>query len=386
MEKQFALGTYYLLALDHQFQSLYTAHYPKEIVHLIIKFYCRLFKIKIKCGQFHFMILFDNNIYSWGQNRLGQLGLGHFETINKPTKINLPDVVKISCGYSHTMALDKNGNLYAWGSCGSSQLGLDVVLNLTVSENHPCLVPLNHFTWNDPIKKIVAGAYFSMVQTASGKIYVCGSNYEGELGSNNSYERYQVEKFIRMNPTDKIITIKKIACGYSHSIALATTKEIFVWGAFGWENHNYKNTVPRDFGPTYSFLSSNIINVVCGKLYSAIITNEGDIYFQGKFYLDSDNNITLPKKITCPNLKKIACGSNHIMILTNSGEVYVQGCYVNGQLGLSFPSDIHSLQKLDLANIKDIVCGEGASFAITEMNEIYIWGNGYGRIPKKFTF
>jgi hypothetical protein len=58
-------------------------------------------------------------VYSWGQGKLGALGHGSENDEKLPKKIEgLKDIVKIECGSEYTMALDKNGKLFAFGQNG----------------------------------------------------------------------------------------------------------------------------------------------------------------------------------------------------------------------------------------------------------------------------
>jgi len=47
--------------------------------------------------------------YSWGNNEEGQLGLGHNTNQILHKKLNLPNVIAISCGGYHTVILLNNG-------------------------------------------------------------------------------------------------------------------------------------------------------------------------------------------------------------------------------------------------------------------------------------
>jgi len=67
----------------------------------------------------------DGNVYSWGYGKNG--ALGHKETIDvtQPKRIEgLSNIIKIECGCDFTMALDKDGKLWAFGSNNYGQLGL----------------------------------------------------------------------------------------------------------------------------------------------------------------------------------------------------------------------------------------------------------------------
>ena len=69
----------------------------------------------------------SNEIYSWGQNNLGQLGRGFVSSnYEKPSKISALDgkqIINISCGSDHCLALTSNGDVYGWGSNSYGQVG-----------------------------------------------------------------------------------------------------------------------------------------------------------------------------------------------------------------------------------------------------------------------
>jgi len=65
-------------------------------------------------------------VFGWGYNGSGQLGIGSTANQLTPTKLNgLVGVVisNLVCGFSHTLALSDGGALYGWGLNGFGQLG-----------------------------------------------------------------------------------------------------------------------------------------------------------------------------------------------------------------------------------------------------------------------
>jgi alpha-tubulin suppressor-like RCC1 family protein len=56
------------------------------------------------------------NVYAWGRNEDGKLGLGDTQNRTEPTLIpGLPKISKIFCGGHHSMALSREKKLYGWG-------------------------------------------------------------------------------------------------------------------------------------------------------------------------------------------------------------------------------------------------------------------------------
>lgn len=89
----------------------------------------------IACGNWHSLVLSqDGDVYSWGWNEHGQLGLTNSPspTVALPTLVDIAsssatssDVsfVSISCGSRHSAAVSEGGMLYCWGWNGYGQLG-----------------------------------------------------------------------------------------------------------------------------------------------------------------------------------------------------------------------------------------------------------------------
>ena len=66
----------------------------------------------------------EGNVWSAGNNSVGQLGLGDYENITSPEKItSLPTIITIAAGNFHSLFLDSNGNVWSVGYNNYGQLG-----------------------------------------------------------------------------------------------------------------------------------------------------------------------------------------------------------------------------------------------------------------------
>lgn len=65
--------------------------------------------MRVACGVGHLAAITNTgDLYMWGRNRQGCLGLGHIKDQHFPLKVSVgAHVLDISCGVDHTMAMCK---------------------------------------------------------------------------------------------------------------------------------------------------------------------------------------------------------------------------------------------------------------------------------------
>jgi len=219
---------YNIFILTNYLRDTFGDHVPYEIVKLIIM--STYPKIKISCGCEHTCLLMDE-IYVWGNNIYGQLGLGHNQKQNSPQKLNLPNIKKIICGGFHTIALTNSNEVWVWGNNIYGQLGL----GHNQDQNSPQKLNLPN------IKDIICGCYHTTALTNSNEIWVWGDNCYGQLGLGHNQDQNSPQKFapMQMNRREEgtsergklnLSNIKDIICGGRHTIALTDSNEVWVWG------------------------------------------------------------------------------------------------------------------------------------------------------------
>ncbi|NWT36941.1 HERC5 ligase, partial [Chroicocephalus maculipennis] len=127
-------------------------------------------------------------VYSWGKNDFGQLGLGDTEDRGCPSYIGALEhwkTVFISCGADHTAVLSKEGLVCTFGAGGAGQLGH----NSTRNELTPRLVAE---LWGARVSQVACGRWeitnnmpskHTLVYVPSlDKVYSFGSGAKGQLG------------------------------------------------------------------------------------------------------------------------------------------------------------------------------------------------------------
>merc|ERR1711862_308935 len=82
--------------------------------------------IRIECGSNHSLCIdINSDLFVFGYNRCGQLGLGATNHRNKPIKHpSLSNIIDISNGGSHSFVKTSRNEIYAFGYNLYSQLGI----------------------------------------------------------------------------------------------------------------------------------------------------------------------------------------------------------------------------------------------------------------------
>ncbi|XP_059970931.1 E3 ISG15--protein ligase HERC5 isoform X2 [Mesoplodon densirostris] len=137
--------------------------------------------VQISAGEAHSMALsMSGNIYSWGRNDCGQLGLGHTDNKASPSLIEVlanQKVEFLACGGSHTALLTKDGLVFTFGAGKYGQLGH----NSTQNELRPCLVT---GLVGNRVTQIACGRQHTLAYVSDvGKVFSFGSGKEGQLGN-----------------------------------------------------------------------------------------------------------------------------------------------------------------------------------------------------------
>ncbi|KYN37918.1 RCC1 and BTB domain-containing protein 1, partial [Trachymyrmex septentrionalis] len=80
------------------------------------------------CNDFTMAVTRNDKVYGWGRNNVGQLGVGNHRNKNatQQTLRSLSSIisVKVTCEFVHTLALTDKENIYAWGGNMFGQLGI----------------------------------------------------------------------------------------------------------------------------------------------------------------------------------------------------------------------------------------------------------------------
>ncbi len=161
----------------------------------------------------------DSTVWGWGGDNFGQLGdgsanlTGCFCELTPVQAVGLSNVIAITNGSYHALALKSDGTVWAWGNNMSGQLGDGTTTSLSI----PTQVAISN------VVAIAAGQNHSYALKNDGTVWAWGDNSFGQLGTGTStYTPLQV------NGLSNVIAI---ANGFNHSIALKSDSTVWTWGA-----------------------------------------------------------------------------------------------------------------------------------------------------------
>ena len=304
-------------------------------------------------GSHSIALASDGTVYTWGFNQYGQLGNNTTTNSRSPIAVQVAGtplagktIVQIAAGADHSLALDSDGALYAWGSNAYGQLGNGTTTNSSV----PVAVkiagtPLAGKT----IVQIAAGANHNMVLTSDGAVYTWGWNYHGQLGNNtktNSNTIVAVQTISTPIAGKKIV---KIAAGQGHSLALTDDGMVYAWGRndTGQLGNNATTDAMLPVAVTVTgtpMSNKTIVEIASGARHSLAIDSSGKVYAwghngSGQLGNNSTVNALTPVAVQAPADKNIiqVSGSGWLgassLALASNGMVYSWGRNFDGQLG-----------------------------------------------------
>ena len=164
----------------------------------------------------------NGEVYAWGDNSYGQLGIGNTENQSSPVKIeslsNVDEIIycdDLGCSvYARTI----NGEVYAWGDNSYGQLGIG---NTTYKQSTP-----QKIEGLTNVEEIYAEAHSVYAKTTTGEVYAWGDNSDGQLGIGNTENQSRPVKIEEYGNTQ---SIKRFYRSSNKNIILTDDEKIYVW-------------------------------------------------------------------------------------------------------------------------------------------------------------
>jgi hypothetical protein len=276
-------------------------------------------------------------LYAWGMGSK-ELGLEDQTVINRPQILHVLtklSVTMVACGKAHTLALVAGGNVFAWGANQWGQLGL--------GDKQPKSTPFSLKYRSSPLLAkeltyVAASLRTSAVITEEGELYVWGYAKDGAIGAGpvgSDSETTPVRVYSQAMEKNEH-KIKQVALGARHTLAVTESGVLYSWGvgitgALGHsEQKNYNR--PKMLDQFHEFFDS----VAAGDDFSAAIGFDSNVYTWGKNDVGQCGQKPVDEmeqellvtpapviKLWRKGITHVVCGRNHMVAHdVDSGTVY----------------------------------------------------------------
>jgi alpha-tubulin suppressor-like RCC1 family protein len=270
-------------------------------------------------GKSHTLTLTeDGKVWALGGNEFGQLGNGTFggETLEPRLVKGLDGIVAVYAGSNHSVALKKDGSVWAWGSNDSGQLGDGTSQNSSVP---------HQVSGISNVKAIATGSGHIVALKQDGTVWAWGGNRSGQLGIGGYQDRKTPVQVAGLGGVTAIVA------GAFNSSALKKDGTLLAWGFNG-----------------------------SGQLGTG----------------DNERSSTPVMVAGLENVRAVAAGDYHVVAVKQDGTVWAWGSNRASQLGTTTASYSSSPRQVPgISNITDITASVGHTIAIAKNNTVWAWGD-----------
>ena len=307
----------------------------------------------------------DGDLYMWGRNYYGQLGVYSNADSKIPIKVNnssstLPEksVKYIALGYYHSAAITKDGSLYMWGYNRSGQLG-----DGTTTDRY---TPVKIM---DNVASVSLGGSHSAAVTKDGSLYMWGDNGNGRLGDGTTTDRY--------TPVKIMDNVASVSLGSSHSAAITKDGSLYMWG-YNYYGQLGDGTTTDRYTPVK--IMDNVASVSLGGIHSAAITKDSNLYMwggngSGQLGDGTTDNKARPHRVAS-NVQSVKLGYSHTTVISKDGGLYTWGYNYYGQLGNGTTTDSSNPIKI-MNDAIDCAGGDNHTIVLKKDGTVYTWGDNY---------
>lgn len=301
-------------------------------------------------------ILSDRNLYCWGENQNGQLGRGTNEDIKvmstSPVDLNGQAVVEVSAGGQFTCARLANGEVYCWGLNSSGELG--------IGDSSTRFVPAGPVTLDALPAQIAAGSSHACARLVNNSVQCWGDNSSGQLGDSDGGNDSATPSNVNLgSPT----AVTDLASGGMFSCVIVDG-QIKCWGENGsgqLGNNDGTNTDLDVASAALDIDGETPVKLALGGEHGCVLTASGKVYCWGESDAGQTGQNDVVDDIT-PALVDlgaytatgIAAGGDHVCVnllpddindTTRPVRCWGEGGV--GQLGLEDTSDIGDNEVVD---------------------------------------
>lgn len=300
-------------------------------------------------NDFGMALMTDGTLWAWGDNASGQIGnvetVGWKADISEPIKI-MEHVRQIDAGNWHALAVTEDSELYTWGGNDFGQLG--------VGEAQPeNLKEVGIFAYGTPqmimsgIALASAGGLNTAAVTTDGALYCWGDNRLGAVGNGEFSQNPLMDDLNVFEPYHVMDGIRSVTVGNSIVGAVGVDGSMYLWGdnTPGYIDTSSAGSGDMATGSAVIALPKKVMDkagyvspCISG---SSVIGTDGNLYEWTQSYNGDPNNINNASMDSFTNqafmfmqaVSAVSRYETHTLAVTQDGKLYAWGDNSVGQLG-----------------------------------------------------
>ena len=340
---------------------------------------------QLSTGGYHTCLLSNQgDVRCWGQNEYGQLGRGHEENIGDDEcpveSVDIPpgeggDVVQITAGDAHTCALRSGGEVWCWGSNDYGQLGLGHTKDIGDDEG----LETSPVRVGDRVIQITAGRYHTCALLRTGYARCWGGNYDGQLGLGSNDEDIGDDEDPSVSDLVHLgsVRVLRIEARGEHTCSLlqrGQEREVACWGQndTGQLGLGHTNDIGDDELPGERVnIESSVVQLSSSYAHVCVRFEGGDIKCWGRNHVGQlgqgnvraigDDDVPAAERsvdLGGSQALQISAGGFHTCVLVDQGSVRCWGENDAGQLGYGNTLPVgHDSSHLPLT--RNVAIGDG---------------------------
>lgn len=146
----------------------------------------------------------DGSLWGTGRNEFGQLGLGHENEVPQFTWI-MDNVASVSTAYYHTVAVKRDGTLWAFGTQIGGPFENDTALPVQVLDN---------------VKMASAGTFYTAAVKTDGTLWIYGNMPTGNGEANRTQNQF----------VKAMDDVKTVFAGDDNCLVIKNDDSLWIWG------------------------------------------------------------------------------------------------------------------------------------------------------------
>lgn len=230
------------------------------------------------------------------------------------------------------------------------------------------------------LRKIVGGGSHVLFLINDGKVFGCGSNNKGQLGTNDQTDPEFISECAFLPFGDRVADI---ACGWDSSALITESGQLYTFGSNAFGQLGFSTAELKSCSrPKRLHLPDGAAakEVSFGLQYLAVRTCEDRVYFFGRIKFAAEctainwNNTQIWRLNVAADLRFCATGQNHFVWTSQCDDVATVHAIGDNRFGQSESISVSG-------HLKQVLCGWTHNAAVNEAGKVVLWGrNTYGQL------